>query len=145
MISKVVRQGVYSSTSMQVVIPRESPLKVSTDKLAANLSRLNDIAELGEDWNGYGAAPISHFVIDEATRVIFSLNEQPDAIFPTGRKSVQFEYHLPNSYLEFEIFDERIVAMQVIATDYDNARFWEFSHEDIWRAKKIVDDFVNAQ
>ena len=132
------------SISADEVIERV-PIKIPPDKLAINLSRLNDIAELREDWDGYGAAPIPRFVISEAMRMIGSLNEQPDAVFPTGRKSVQFEYHLPNNYLEFEIFDEKVIAMQVAGTDYDNARFWEFSHGDMGRAGKVVDDFVNAQ
>ena len=139
----------FSSTLSDESIERvlhESPIKVSKDKLAFNLSRLNDIAELREDWNGYGAAPIPDCVISEAIRIISDLNEQPDAIFPTGRKSIQFEYHLSDkSYLEFEIFDEKVVVIQVFGTDYDNARFWELPFEDRGYLRKIVDDFVNAQ
>ena len=121
-------------------------LESSTNALENNLNRLKDIAELREDWNGYGAAPIPHFVISEAICLIFNLNEQPDAIFPTGRKSIQLEYHSSNkNYLEFEIFDERVVAMQVFGTDYDNAQFWEFAHGDMARIRKIVEDFVNVK
>ena len=124
----------------------QSPINVLENKLETNLNRLKDIARLREDWNGYGATPISHFVISEAICIIFALNAQPDAIFPTGRKSIQLEYHsLNKNYLEFEIFDEKIVAMQVFGTDYDNARFWEFSHGDTDCIRKIVEDFVNAK
>ena len=50
-------------------------LESSTNALENNLNRLKDIAELREDWNGYGAAPIPDCVISEAIRIIFDLKQ----------------------------------------------------------------------
>ena len=115
------------------------------DELTRNLERLNDIAELESDWNGYGTESFSSELITEVRNIISSLSEQPE-IFPTGRKSIQLEYHLSDkSYLEFEIFGGKVIAMQVSGTDYDNAKFWELSASDISQIQQIVYRFVNAQ
>lgn len=117
---------------------------VITDKLTRNQERLNDIARLGSDWNGYGAGSFSAELIAEVRYIISNLKEQPE-IFPTGRGSIQLEYHLPDeSYLEFEIFEGHIIVMQVDQTDYDNAKFWEMSSTDIGQIRHIAEKFMNA-
>ena len=83
------------------------------DKLTVNLERLEDIARLDFDWNGYGAKPFNRTLIADVRNIISYLSEQPE-IFPTGRNSIQLEYHLPDeSYLEFEIFEGKVMGMQV--------------------------------
>ena len=113
------------------------------DRLVDNLERLEDIAKLEADWNGYGAEPFSSALVDVVRNIILSLNEQPE-IFPTGRKSIQLEYHEPkDNYLEFEVFESQVVAMQVYGTDYDNAQFWDFPSNDTGQIRRIVERFVN--
>ncbi|MBQ4468821.1 MAG: hypothetical protein II917_01590 [Synergistaceae bacterium] len=142
--------------SVRSYIERKTPQEISDalshawrknatkDKLAHNLERLNDIAQLESDWNGYGAAPFSQALIAEARNIITNLTEQPE-LFPTGRESIQLEYELPDkSYLEFEIFEDKIAAMQVSGTDYDNARFWDLSPDDIKQVRGIVKEFFDA-
>ncbi|MBQ7168567.1 MAG: hypothetical protein IJR63_01525 [Synergistaceae bacterium] len=115
------------------------------DELTSNLERLEDIARLDSDWNGYGAKPFTRTLIAEVRNIIQYLSEQPE-IFPTGRESIQLEYHLPDeSYLEFEVFEDKVVAMQVTGTDYDNAQFWEFASNDVAQICNITDRFLNAQ
>ena len=115
------------------------------DELTSNLERLEDIARLDSDWDGYGAKPFTRTLIADVRNIIPYLSEQPE-IFPTGRSSIQLEYHLPNeSYLEFEVFEDKVVAMQVTGTDYDNAQFWEFASDDVAQIRNITDRFLNAQ
>lgn len=117
---------------------------VITDKLMRNLERLNDIARLESNWDGYGAVSFSDELVAEVRHIILNLREQPE-IFPTGRESIQLEYHLPDeSYLEFEVFKGHIAVMQVEQTDYDNAQFWDFTSVDTWQIQQIVAKFLNA-
>ena len=79
-------------------------------KLGENLKTLSGFKQLAADWNGNGAMPFETALLEKAERILQSLAYQP-RIFPTARQSVQFEYHRKNGdYLEFEIFDTKIVA-----------------------------------
>lgn len=131
----------------QILIPSDDRIEggfVIQDKLSCNLERLENIVELETDWNGYGAEPFSTTLVDEVKNIILNLNEQPE-IFPTGRNSIQLEYHLPDeSYLELEVFEDKVVAMQVSGTDYDNAQFWEVATDDVAQIRNITDKFLNA-
>ena len=110
-----------------------------------NLDRLRDISEFGEDWNGYGAVPIPRIVIEEVRNIILNLEEQPE-IFPTADKSIQLEYELPDkSYLEIEVSENRITAMQIPQEDYENAKFWDLCFDDIDQIQHIVSNFFNAK
>lgn len=112
--------------------------------LASNLERLNDIAQLGDNWNGYGAEPISRSIIDEARRLILCLSRQPE-IFPTGANSIQLEYHLPNEiYLEIDIYEGGIEAMQLHGRDYDNALYREFSYDDMDNIEQMLCEAISA-
>ena len=131
----------------QIVIPSDDRIDdsfVIQDNLVCNLERLENIAELETDWNGYGAEPFSAALVEEIKDIILSLHDQPE-IFPTGRNSIQLEYHLPDeSYLEFEVFEDKVIAMQFSGTDYDNAQFWDFASDDIAQIRNITDKFLNA-
>lgn len=71
-----------------------------------NLYKINEIASLNDDWNGYGASAFSDAIIRSMKDIVLSLTHQP-SIFPTARKSIQFEYKKPNGdYLEFELFED---------------------------------------
>jgi len=78
-----------------------------------------------------GKEIVSDKVIDRATEIIIDLDYQPDLVCPTGRGSMQLEWDLDdNSYLEFEIFDDKITCMNVPASnsgrDYSGA-----SHDEM--------------
>ncbi len=81
-----------------------------TTKLGENLKTLSDFKQLAANWNGNGAIPFEAELLAKTERIVHSLAYQPQ-IFPTARQSVQFEYHRKNGdYLEFEIFDDEIIA-----------------------------------
>lgn len=77
------------------------------------LNRLDEIGRLPYDWNGYQAAPFSNRLIDKCKEILLCLPVAP-SIYPTGRKSIQFQYRTEdNSYLEFEIFEDKVYGLWV--------------------------------
>lgn len=106
-----------------------------------NLICLCQIASLKENWNGYGAEPFSASLINTCNALISVLEPQP-AIFPTGRGSIQFQYELKDgSYLEFEIFEKKILCLEIPQRIYSAARMFELRPSEIKKVKKIVEVF----
>ncbi len=106
-----------------------------------SIIRLKDIENLAFDWNGYGAKPFSSILIDKCMRIVNVLTVQP-SIYPTGRSSIQFQYELSDkSYLEFEIFENKTMCLQVPKRQYSNAIELELTDSEDNRIKEIVDNF----
>ena len=72
-----------------------------------NLTKLDKISDLKENWNEEGAPSISKDVIQKAKRAIIVLDIQPE-IFPVADNSVQFEYSFNDSYLELQFYRNNI-------------------------------------
>lgn len=88
-----------------------------SEKLKKNIDLINNLKEMPDNWNGYGANKLSDSVINSALSAIYFLDVQPD-VFPTGRNSIQFEYEKSNGdYLEFEIFSDHITMLKIISDD----------------------------
>lgn len=84
-----------------------------------NLQKLSEIALLKENWNGYGAKPISHFVLKRAESIIREIIEQPD-LFPTADDSIQIEYEKSNgAYLEIQITNKE--SYEVFLMEEENS------------------------
>ena len=106
-----------------------------------NLDKLYDIRQLKEDWNGYGSKAISEAVINMSEIIVKNICNQP-TIYPTGRASIQMQYELNDrSYLEFEIFEEKIVCMKVPQRIYAKASFEIMKGVDMELINKIVKEF----
>lgn len=106
-----------------------------------SIKRLRDIESLGFDWNGYGAKPFSGALIDKCERIVAELFVQP-LIYPTGRSSIQFQYELSDrSYLEFEIFENKTMCLQVPKRIYSDAIELELTDSEDNQIKEIVDNF----
>lgn len=115
--------------------------EVSTMRKDSSTARLEEIAELQYDWNGYGAKEFSKTLIEKCKCIVRSLPVCPE-IYPTGRQSVQFQYELKDkSYLEFEIFEAKTVCLQVPQRKYSDAITEEFSEFEIEKIKEIVSNF----
>lgn len=104
--------------------------------LGKNYFRLKDFQSLKKGWDGYGAPPISKTAIKKTESILLELHYKPQ-IFPTGRGSIQVEYHLDinNSY-ELEVFPSHYTIL--IIHDGEET-------ERIIRKKdaiKIMNDFV---
>ena len=106
-----------------------------------SLERLNDIGNLEQDWNGYGAKPFSDTLIDKCEKIVSLLSVQP-SIYPTRRNSIQFQYELSDrSYLEFEIFEKRTMCLQVPKRIYSEAKEMELKGAEYAQIKEIVENF----
>lgn len=106
-----------------------------------SINRLRDIEGLGFDWNGYGAKPFSGVLIDKCQGILEGLSVQPQ-IYPTGRSSIQFQYELSDkSYLEFEIFENKTMCLQVPKRIYSDAIELELTDSEDSQIKEIVDNF----
>lgn len=106
-----------------------------------SIKRLKDIESLAFDWNGYGAKPFSATLIDKCERIVGVLSVQP-LIYPTGRNSIQFQYELSDrSYLEFEIFENKTMCLQVPKRIYSDAIELELTDSEDDQIKEIVDNF----
>jgi len=66
---------------------------------------LDEIASLKDNWNDNNAPHFSESIIMRMRSIVSELSIQPN-IFPTARRSIQFEYEKENGdYLEFELFE----------------------------------------
>lgn len=134
----------FKATNMRgVTLPyyfRMEKISMDVDR-QNNLNKINDIRHLKKDWNGYGAQEISFQVIKMSEEIIKSVCVQP-VIFPTGRNSIQMQYELEDkSYLEFEVFEKKIVCMKVPRRIYEEATFQELNFSDMMRINQIVKEF----
>ena len=88
-------QTASSNVEMEIMVMR----LIGVD----NYRRLQEISHLTEGWDGYSAQPIPQEVISRTKELLMLLPEGAK-IFPTGRSTVQIEYHKNvDSYFELEI------------------------------------------
>lgn len=112
--------------------------KAERDAKSRNILTLWDInnnqVETDEDY-------VSGKVIDNALRIMFYLFYQPE-IFKTCDNSIHMQYETEDrSYLEFEVFENRVTCMIVPHREYDSAVFPEVSLDDIDQMNKVVGEF----
>jgi len=72
---------------------------------AATINRriIKSFADLQPGWNGGSGEPVPDEVIQRALALIDRLEFQDMEIFPTGRKTIQFEFDIGTMSLEVEI------------------------------------------
>jgi hypothetical protein len=104
------------------------------DPLLKNLQTLRTIKQLPVDWNGKGSVTFSEALIQKVFTIVRELQIQPD-IFPTGRNSIQLEFEIGDDYLEFEIFEDKIIGL-IQFDGKDEER--EILEEEIF---KLTEDF----
>lgn len=106
-----------------------------------NLWRLGEISKLDDDWDGFGTESFDATLIDIVRNIIKNVNIQPE-IYPTGRDSIQLEYELEDrSYLEFEVFKDKILCMRIPQRNYNKAEYEVISPTDTKRINEIIDNF----
>ena len=121
----------------------EPDVKKSASK-SISLNILNDISNLKDNWNGYSAKPIPFETINLCRKIVILLNYQPE-IYPTGRRTIQFEYEKADrSYLEFEISQDKIKVMEVPKRKYKNAKHYEIPSSNYECLAEIVDEFCGG-
>lgn len=107
------------------------------DPLLKSLQTLRTIKQLPVDWNGKGSVTFSEALIQKVFTIVRELQFQPD-IFPTGRNSIQLEFEIGDDYLEFEIFEDKIIVL-IQFDGKDEER--EILEEEIF---KLTEDFHAA-
>ena len=108
---------------------------------SSNLKKLFEMSKLEEDWNGYSAKKISNRIIELAKSILDIVEQQPE-IYPTGRGTINMQYELKDkSYLEFELFDNRIECLKVPKREYSKAVTESINEENIVRVSKILKEF----
>ena len=87
-------------------------MRVSTVALQPAFDRLDQIADLGPNWDSYGAASISSTAIAATQQLLTTLDGrlgaagerlQPYAIVPIANGGLQIEWRRPENNLEVEI------------------------------------------
>ena len=92
------------------------------EKLYYNLRMLDEFSSYTEDWNLYGAKPISRTVIESVRNIIRGLYYQP-IIRATSSGGIAFEYLEDNrDYLQFEFLVDGRVEMFFFSGDRKNSR-----------------------
>ena len=71
------------------------------------IERIESYRELGYCWDGYHAHPLPEKVIKRALSLV-PMFDTTCEVFPTGRKSTQFEYETEGYYVELEIYENEI-------------------------------------
>jgi len=88
-----------NSTFNLVSVKNTSTNTYLNPRMINNL-KFESFRKLNDGWDGYNSPKIQDDVINNAFLLHEKLNCIPE-IYPTGRNSIQFEYHLPdNLYVE---------------------------------------------
>lgn len=107
-------------------------------ELYNNLKKLKEISDLKDNWNDNNAKKFSPELISIVKNILENIAEQPE-IFPTANNSIQMEYELiDNSYLEFEIFEDKIICLEVPQRNYS-----KYKEQIIPNNIKIINNIVN--
>lgn len=109
-----------------------------TDSRMSNISLLEEIKETQKkDEEDY----VSDRVIDNALKLVFNLEHQPE-LFKTRENSINMQFEANDgSYLEFEVFEDRITCMIVPQRNYDEAVYPQVSLDNIGEINAIVRGF----
>lgn len=86
------------------------------------MAEIEELRELGNNWNGYGAPPIPDDVISLAREVATrpEIAERTPSVFPTGRETVQFEFsNGRGDEAELEIFSRNHANLLVMPNSGD--------------------------
>ena len=87
---------------------------------------------------------VSEKVIDNTLGVVFHLIRQPE-IFKTGRNSLNLQFELADrSYMELEVFENKVECMVVPKRVYEEAQFPEVSLDNMEQINNIVRDFYDG-
>ena len=74
--------------------------------LEENLKRLDEIAQLEDNWDGYSAYAFSFEHIIKAKEFAETIEEYSPYVFPTANNSIQFETTYNGNYIEWELFSD---------------------------------------
>src|SRR5260370_275218 len=103
-----VQKGLAHSANLRMNSDSETSRTATSFKRLDKLSvfkQFDDLKQLPEDWNGYGAQPIDPGTIEAAQSFIVDLPDDiitAPTVVPITRGRLQFEWHRGNRSLELE-------------------------------------------
>lgn len=101
------------------------------------------IRNLKDNWDGKEAKAFPETLTNRCWLICLKLSIQP-MIFPTARGSIQFEYELEDkSYLEFEIYRDRITILCIEKREYTKAIEFTLRVLDKDSIIKTMNIFIN--
>lgn len=109
-----------------------------------NLKRLEDIKNLEEDWDGYGAGKIDAKVRIKAFVALneIDLDNQP-SIYPVARNSIQFEWELENgAYFEAEFFSYKTTFLWVPPSKGEEKRGYSEAKEGVLLSSRFTPSYI---
>lgn len=101
-----------------------------------------EISALKENWNGYGAKPISPAIIARAKEFYEKSGLNIDFIAPTARDTIQFECTDNVNYVEIEIYPRNFQLY--IVDEKDNWSYeghFHYNDKDYSKVRKIIEFF----
>ena len=103
-----------------------------------NSKRLDEIDKLEYDWNGNGANPIPHDLIESIRAILADLHSQPE-IFPTTYDGIEFEFSKPGSILSFILFPD--FKLKVFLASSGKKGIIKYITFDVANINKEIDKF----
>ena len=101
-----------------------------------------EIAALKENWNGYGAKPISPAVILRAREFYEKSGINLDFMSPTARDTIQFECQVNVNYLEVEIYPRSFHLYLVVKNNnLSYEEHFKYIEVDYKKVRKIIEFF----
>lgn len=139
----ITRMKLINTKTNETLINMEIPDSL----LDQNLERLDRIAELEFNWNGYGADKLHPKLIEQMKNILLKISFQPD-ICPVAGGAIQFQYEKENGdYLEFELYEDGRLEKFILRNDnsMDFGDDGELMDAGIDSINKVINDFFGKQ
>ena len=120
------------------------PQYTVTNKMQKNMDKIDQIAALKDNWNGYGATAFSEALIQKVKRLISLAKVQPE-VFPTASDSIQIEYDdtsgegKEKKYLEIQVTERDDFDIYSFDPDKGEREFSLLGTAD--NLNKVVEEF----
>lgn len=136
--NKTLFDTTQSCKNSQVLVPIDESL------YKKNIEKLDYMAQLDNDWDGYGANKFSKKTISNAKIVLSWLKYNQPNIFPTSESGVQFEFYLDRKYLQIVVNNDNVEFFQTDGENLSNDIYEEFDY-NISRILKLVNLFFTTR
>lgn len=102
-----------------------------------SIQKLDEIAKLGNNWNGYGAEPFSPKLLQEVRKILKVLRVSP-GVYPIAGGAIQLEFNNDGNYLEMEIDGNYPVTAYLVGK---NGEEGDITISSIIQMKRVVNEF----
>lgn len=145
-VNELIDYAMFLKSNMRrpLMAMAESDLRGSEEKDQMRSKNLTLLSEIKDYQTKEDEDYVTEKVIDNTLNVVFHLIRQPE-IFKTRRNSIHLQFELPDrSYMELEVFEDRITCMVVPQREYKNVIFHKITLGDLNNINRIVGDFYGS-